>query len=297
MAIIMDGRPVAAAVRTQVAEDAQGLRSRHGRPPRLDVVLVGDDQASRVYVNNKFKACAAAGLASTLWQPSPADLLATLADIQRDPGCDGLLVQLPLPDGAPPLSAVYDALDPDRDVDVFHPANVGRLLQGRSHLKPCTPQAVQRILRHYGVPIAGQHVVILNRSAVVGQPLSGMLIQDCDSFGNATVTVCHNRTGSALRRELTAAADIVVVAVGIPNFLTAKDISPGCVVVDVGINRLGDRVVGDCDPSVAAVARAYTPVPGGVGPVTVAMLLANTVNAMRHRYGEPPSQFRASDKL
>ncbi len=281
---ILDGKEVAAAVRRQVAADAARIRQQHGRPPGLAAVLVGDDPASHVYVRNKRRACEKVGIASWLHQlpgtATTADVLALIGRLNRADDVDGILVQLPLPNGID-QRAVIDAIDPAKDVDGFHPHNYGLLAAGRPRFVPCTPLGIQRLLQYYDIPIAGRHVVIVGRSNLVGRPLALLLLRKGEG-GDATVTVCHSRTRELAR--ITRAADIVVVAIGRAGFLRADMVSPGAVVIDVGINRFDGRLVGDVAyEEVAAVAGAITPVPGGVGPMTVAMLLANTVMAAEWR--------------
>lgn len=278
---IIDGKVVAAKVREQVAAEVRELENMLGRPPGLAVIRVGDDPASEVYVRNKRKAADKAGMRA--WEYAlPADasqeeLLEKIAALNEDDAVDGILVQLPLP---PHLDEeeVLAAVAPEKDVDGFHAVNVGRLWQGRSSLVPCTPQGVMRLLAEIGVSPAGLRAVVIGRSQIVGKPMAALLLQ-----ADATVTVCHSRTRDlpAVCRE----ADILVAAVGRPQLVRADWVKPGAVVVDVGINRLDDgRLVGDVDfDAVREVAGYITPVPGGVGPMTIAMLMANTVQAARMR--------------
>jgi methylenetetrahydrofolate dehydrogenase (NADP+)/methenyltetrahydrofolate cyclohydrolase len=270
----LDGRPPSQAIRAETAERAARLRSR-GVAPCLAAVLVGDDPASQIYVGSKERACARAGIDSRVLRLPASTTMAQLRDVldglAADPAVHGILVQQPLP---PQLdtSEVVASVPPAKDVDGLHPWNAGRLARGESGLVPCTPLGVVALLEHYGVPIAGRHVVIVGRSNLVGRPLSLLLLRR-----DATVTVCHSRT-----QDLAAvcrSADILVAAVGRPGLITADMARPGAVVVDVGINRTADGVVGDVHPAVAEVAAAISPVPGGVGLLTVAMLLRNTVEA------------------
>lgn len=286
---LLDGKSFAAALRAETAAAVAAMQAATGRAPGLAVVLVGDDPASRSYVTGKEKACAAAGIRSReVHLPASArreEILATVRALNADAAVDGILVQLPLPE-ASLEQEVIAAIDPDKDVDGFHPANVGRLVQGLPAFVPCTPNGVLEILRRAGVPLAGAAVVVIGRSQIVGRPLSILLSQ---KGVDATVTLCHSRTKDVARyaRE----ADVVVVAAGRPNTLTADMVKPGAVVIDVGVNRVPDpakaagyRLVGDVDfGPVAAKAAAITPVPGGVGPMTVAMLLRNVVEAARRR--------------
>ena len=289
MAQIIDGTAIAAAVRADVAQGAAAFRAAHGRPPSLRVVLVGDHPASQSYVRAKARAAGEAGIdAETLSRPgdlAQADLLALIAELNADDGVDGVLVQLPLADRVDER-AVTRAVDPAKDVDGFHPENVGRLVLGEETLEPCTPAGIVEMLRRSGVETAGAHAVVLGRSNIVGKPMASLLLR---RGVDATVTVCHSRTRDLA--AVTRQADILVAAIGRPAFVTADMVRPGAAVIDVGINRVDDpsrergyRLVGDVDfDAVAAVAGAITPVPGGVGPMTIAMLLRNTLRAARQR--------------
>ena len=286
---ILDGKALAAELRAETAAAVAEMKAATGRAPGLAVVLVGDDPASRSYVTAKGKACAAAGISSReIDLPASArreDILAVVKTLNADDAIDGILVQLPLPDSAVERE-IIEALDPDKDVDGFHPTNVGRMVQGLPAFAPCTPLGVLEMLRRSGAPLSGAAVVVIGRSQLVGRPLSILLSQ---KGVDATVTLCHTRTKDLAR--FTREADIVVVAAGRPHTLTADMIRPGAVVIDVGVNRVpdaakaaGHRLVGDVDfAAVAAKAGAITPVPGGVGPMTIAMLLRNTVEAARRR--------------
>ncbi len=286
---ILDGKALAAELRAEIAADVAAMKAATGRVPGLAVVLVGDDPASRSYVTAKGKACAAAGIYSReIALPASAgreEILAVVRTLNADDAIDGILVQLPLPDASIERE-IIEALDPDKDVDGFHPTNVGRMVQGLPSFAPCTPLGVLEMLRRAGAPLSGAAVVVIGRSQLVGRPLSILLSQ---KGVDATVTLCHTRTKDLAR--FTRAADIVVVAAGRPRTLTADMIRPGAVVIDVGVNRVpdaakaaGHRLVGDVDfDAVAAKAAAITPVPGGVGPMTIAMLLRNTVAAARRR--------------
>jgi len=281
-AIRIDGKAVAARLRAEVAQAAAGLRAR-GVAPALAVVLVGDDPASAVYVRNKTRAAREAGvevrdhkLAATTTQ---AELEVLIEQLNADAAVDGILVQLPLP---PPLDAdaVIGALDPAKDVDGLHPTSLGLLAQGRPSFVPCTPSGCMRLLAEVDTPLAGARAVVIGRSVLVGKPIALLL-----SSANATVTLCHSRTrdlADEVRR-----ADVVVAAVGRPEIVRGDWIRPGAVVLDVGINRTaGGTLVGDVEFAAAAQrARAITPVPGGVGPMTIACLLDNTVTAARRRRG------------
>lgn len=284
---LMDGVAVAATVRAGVAAQVAALRAR-GVIPGLTVVLVGDDPASAVYVGAKERMSREAGMAGeTVCLPadtSEAALLTLIGTLNRNPAVHGILVQMPLPPHMD-TDAVIRAIDPRKDVDGFHPENVGRLLIGqRDGFVPCTPAGVQELLVHYGVETRGANAVVVGRSNIVGKPMAALLMQG-GAGGDATVTVCHSRT-----RDLAAhtrEADILVVAAGRAGMITADMVKPGAVVVDVGMNRIpdatrkaGTRLVGDVDfAGVSEVASLITPVPGGVGPMTIALLLRNTVRA------------------
>jgi methylenetetrahydrofolate dehydrogenase (NADP+)/methenyltetrahydrofolate cyclohydrolase len=279
-ATILDGKQLAQQIRSELAEEVVEFIQNNGAVPCLAAVLVGHDPASEVYVRNKRKACEAVGIESQLHRldtsASSEDLLQLVARLNKDPEVHGILVQLPVPKQID-ASRVLVAVSPAKDVDAFHPENVGRLVQGRPRFLPCTPQGVQQLLVRSGVEIAGQHVVILGRSDIVGRPLSIMLSQRGPG-GDATVTLCHSRSRDL--PAVTRQADILIAAIGQPKFVTADMVKPGAVVIDVGINRTDEGVVGDVDfDSVRNVASAITPVPGGVGPLTIAMLLRNTLAA------------------
>lgn len=277
---LIDGKQIAEQCRLQVQQQAAVLQQQTGVVPHLAAILCGDDPASQVYVRNKEKACAKAGFRSTLHR-LPADvtqqqLLQLIELLNSTSDVHGILVQLPLPRHLDTV-AILDAVTPLKDVDAFHPENVGLMLQGRPRFLPCTPAGVMRLLTVTGIPTAGRHAVVIGRSDIVGKPMAALLLQ---KGADATVTVCHSRTAdiAALCRQ----ADIVVAAVGIPNFVRGDWLKPEAVVIDVGINRLGDKLVGDVDFDAAAQhVAAITPVPGGVGPMTIAMLLENTLNAAR----------------
>ena len=286
---ILDGKALAAGLRGEIAAAVAAMKAESGFVPGLGVVLVGDHPASRSYVTAKEKACAAAGLHSREInlpaQASREEILAAVRALNADDAIDGILVQLPLPDASIERE-VIEAVDPAKDVDGFHPANVGRMVLGLPSFVPCTPNGVLEILRRSGIPLAGAAVVVVGRSPIVGRPLSILMSQ---KGVDATVTLCHTRTKDI--GKFTREADIVVVAAGRLHTLTADMIRPGAVVIDVGVNRVPDaskaagyRLEGDVDfAAVAAKASAITPVPGGVGPMTIAMLLHNTVEAARRR--------------
>lgn len=279
-ATILDGRQLAQQIRAELSEAIVDFIQNNGAVPCLAAVLVGEDPASEVYVRNKRRACEAVGIESQLHR-LPADisseeLLKLVAKLNKDSAVHGILVQLPLPPQID-TSRVLAAVSPAKDVDAFHPENVGRLVQGRPRFLPCTPQAVQQLLVRSGIATEGRHVVILGRSNIVGRPLSIMLSQRGPG-GDATVTLCHSRTHDL--PAVTRLADILVAAIGQPKFVTADMVKPGAVVVDVGINRTTEGVVGDVDfAQVCTIAGAITPVPGGIGPLTIAMLLRNTLAA------------------
>ena len=258
---------------------------RGGRPPGLAVVLAGDDPASHIYVSNKEKACQEAGIRSFA-RHLPASvslnqLLDTVGELNADPAVDGILVQLPLPEPAMETE-VLQAILPEKDVDGFHPVNGGRLLAGVAGFLPCTPTGIIALLRHANVPLAGQRAVVVGRSNIVGKPAALLLLRE-----HATVTVAHSRTRDL--PELCRSADVLVVAIGRPQFIRAEAIRPGAAVVDVGINRTDNGIVGDVEFTKAReVAGWITPVPGGVGPMTIAMLLENTVLAARWHLGLDP---------
>jgi len=285
---ILDGKAVADEVRSEVAQRVREFVARLGVRPHLAAVLVGDDPASRVYVKNKRAACEKAGVDSSLHcLPASAgqqEALSLVAALSRDPAVHGILVQLPLPDGFDERSVIL-AIDPQKDVDGLHPFNVGLIAEGSPRFLPCTPFGVQQLLARSGVEIPGRRVVVLGRSNLVGTPLALMLSRK-GPHADATVTLCHSRTRDL--GEICRQAEILVAAVGRPEFLRAEMIRPGAVVVDVGINRLPDgRIVGDVHfESAVQVAGAVTPVPGGVGRMTVAMLLANTLRAAELQLGE-----------
>ena len=298
---LLDGKAVASAIRDAVLPDVRAFTASAGRPPGLGIVLVGDDPSSEIYVRNKGKAGAESGLWVDLQRlPASAsldELLALVARLNASEVHDGILVQAPLPSsmGKDAAQRVFDAIDPAKDVDGFHPVNVGRLVQGRPHLVPCTPSGVMVMLEHYGIPIARSRAVVIGRSEIVGKPMALLLLQR-----DATVTICHSKTPDlpSVARE----ADILVAAIGRAGFVTPSFVKPGATVIDVGINRVTDAamvralfdagstrmgdferrgsvVVGDVHPTVAEVAGSLTPVPGGVGPLTIAVLLRNTVKA------------------
>ena len=286
---VIDGKAIGKTVRADVAVEVAGLREQ-GVVPGLTVVLVGENSASQVYVRMKGRACDEAGMKSEILRlpdtTTQDELLAAIDRLNADPTVHGMLVQLPLPDRIAEQEILL-RIDPRKDVDGFHPVNVGKLVLGDpTGFRPATPYGVQEMLIRSGIETSGAHAVIVGRSNIVGKPMANLLIQKGPA-GNATVTVCHSRTKDigAVTRE----ADILIVAIGKPEFITAAMVKPGAAVIDVGINRLDDatkekgyRLVGDVAyQEVAEVASAITPVPGGVGPMTIAMLLKNTVQAAK----------------
>jgi methylenetetrahydrofolate dehydrogenase (NADP+)/methenyltetrahydrofolate cyclohydrolase len=303
MARILDGAAIAAAIKEEVAEEVRALAGQ-GIRPGLAAVLVGHVPASEIYVRSKVQTCADLGLYSELITPADTVTTGEMLDLVRSLNnrdeIDGILIQLPLP-AQVDTKALLDAVDPAKDVDGFHPVNAGRLQAGRPALAPCTPAGVIEILKRSGIPISGQHAVVVGRSDIVGKPAAMLLLHQ-----NATVTICHSKTRDlgAVTRE----ADILVAAIGRPGFITQEMVKPGATVVDVGINRITDQaeferyfagnakreaafakrgttIVGDVHPRAFELAGAYTPVPGGVGPLTIAMLMANTVRAAKMRRG------------
>jgi methylenetetrahydrofolate dehydrogenase (NADP+)/methenyltetrahydrofolate cyclohydrolase len=277
---IIDGKSIAETCRQATAEAAAAFRAASGVTPHLAAILVGHNPASQVYIRNKERACHKAGLASTLLHlpetVSEPELLQHIAQLNADPAVHGILVQLPLPEHLNTIR-VLDAIHPRKDVDAFHPENAGLMLQGRPRFLPCTPAGVMQLLKAANIPTAGRHAVVIGRSDIVGKPMAALLLQ---KGADATVTLCHSRT-----RDIAAhcrSAEILVAAVGIPEFVQGDWVRPDAVVIDVGINRVGDRLVGDVQYESAALrASAITPVPGGVGPMTIAMLLENTLTAAR----------------
>jgi len=285
MAQIIDGKAIAQRVRAEVALRARAFTEAHGRPPGLEVVLVGDDPASVVYTRNKEKAAIEAGVRGKLHRlpadTSEADLLALVRRLNDDASVDGILVQLPLPKHVREM-AVLDAVDPAKDVDGFHPYNAGLLSSGRPHLVPCTPTGCMRLLREAGAALEGARAVVVGRSNIVGKPMAQLLLA-----ANVTVTVAHSRTKDL--RELCKSADILVAAIGRPKMIGGDHVGRGAYVIDVGINRGADgKLCGDVDFEAASEhAGAITPVPGGVGPMTIACLLQNTLLAAEKRLARP----------
>lgn len=275
-ATILDGRAAAAAVKAELAARVADLATA-GVVPGLGTVLVGDDPGSRSYVAGKHRDCAEVGITSIRVDlpatASQADVLAAVRDLNDDPACTGYIVQLPLPRGLD-ANAVLEAMDPAKDADGLHPVNLGRLVLGTPAPLPCTPRGIVELLRRHGVPINGAEVCVIGRGVTVGRPLGLLLTRKSE---NATVTLCH--TGTRDLGAHTRAADIVVAAAGVPHLITPGLVRPGAAVLDVGITRTPDGLVGDVHPGVREVAGHVAPMPGGVGPMTRAMLLANVVEA------------------
>lgn len=281
MASILDGKLIRDQILEELVPRVDSL-VRAGRPPQLVVVLIGENPASQVYVRNKIQACERLGIQSRKLSPPASittpELLAILHELNADPNVSGILVQLPLPPQIDDTQVLL-AIDPAKDVDGFHPWNGGQLLANGPGLRPCTPSGVMELLKRYEIPVAGRRAVVVGRSDIVGKPMAILLLQ-----AHATVTICHSRT-SKLAEECRR-ADILVAAIGKPEVLGEDCIQPGAVVIDVGMNRLDGRLTGDVDPeAMARLSSAYTPVPGGVGPLTIAMLMANTVLAAERQSG------------
>jgi methylenetetrahydrofolate dehydrogenase (NADP+)/methenyltetrahydrofolate cyclohydrolase len=301
--LVLNGTEIAAAIKQEVAAEVARLAA-HGIRPGLAAVLVGENPASQIYVRSKVKTCGELGIFSELITPPASvtteEMLALVAGLNASEDIDGILIQLPLPEQVN-AKLLLEAVSPNKDVDGFHPVNVGRLQTGQPALAPCTPSGIIEMLKRSGLPISGQNAVVLGRSDIVGKPMAILLLQE-----NATVTICHSRT-----RDVAAhcrRADILVAAIGRPGFVTPDMVKPGATILDVGMNRITDReefdrffagdehrenmfllkgstLIGDVHPQAFAVSGAYTPVPGGVGPLTIAMLMSNTVRAAKLRRG------------
>ncbi|MBD2176176.1 bifunctional methylenetetrahydrofolate dehydrogenase/methenyltetrahydrofolate cyclohydrolase FolD [Pseudanabaena sp. FACHB-1998] len=286
MAVIIDGKALAKKMQTAIAEEVAKLQPTYGRPPGLAVLMVGDNPASAAYVKNKETACHKAGLASFgkhfPASTTQAELEQVIDELNADERVDGILIQLPLPENLDSI-ALLNRLAPDKDADGLHPNNLGKLVRGEDGLRSCTPAGVMELLAEAKIEIAGKNAVVIGRSILVGKPVALMLLEQ-----NATVTIAHSRTKNL--SEITRKADILIAAIGKPEFVTADMVKPEAVVIDVGINRVTDstgksRLVGDVDyTSVSEVASYITPVPGGVGPMTVTMLLHNTVWSYRRKF-------------
>lgn len=277
---LLDGKKTASLVRERIAEEVEKLKAEDKGVPGLAVVIVGENPASKVYVGQKEKACKAVGFNSILHRlpedTTQEELLALVDKMNNDPEIDGILVQLPLPRHMD-SDSIIAAIRPEKDVDGFHPINMGKLVTGLKGTEPCTPKGIMYILNEYGVELEGKRAVVLGRSNIVGKPIAHMLMAK-----NATVTVCHSRTRDMA--SYTREADVIVAAVGKPKFLTADMVKEGAVIVDVGINRLDSGLVGDVDfETLKEKASFITPVPGGIGPMTIAMLLQNTLEAFKRK--------------
>jgi methylenetetrahydrofolate dehydrogenase (NADP+)/methenyltetrahydrofolate cyclohydrolase len=281
-ALIINGKEIVAAYRDQIRRETEELTAA-GTRPGLAVVIVGEDPASQIYVNNKAKACEQVGIYSEVHRlpesTTQEELIALIESFNRNPALHGILVQSPLPKHINE-EEVVDAILPEKDVDCFHPVNVGNLMIGKPGMLPCTPAGVIEVLKHIGAEIAGKHAVVVGRSNIVGKPMAMLLLRE-----HATVTVCHSRTPDLA--AVTRQADILVAAVGRANLIRAEHVKPGAIVIDVGMNRPeGGKLCGDVDfEAVKEVAGAITPVPGTVGPMTITMLLRNTLNAARQAAG------------
>jgi len=278
---IIDGKMVAFQIKENIATEVESLKQKTGKTPGLAVVLVGDDPASAVYVRNKNKTCKNLGFQS-FENILPADtseptLLGLINKLNKDERVNGILVQLPLPSHIS-SQKILEAINPQKDVDGFHLENIGRLFTGNATFKPCTPEGIIQLLDHYEVKIEGENAVVLGRSNIVGKPISLLLLER-----NATVTICHSRTKNL--SAITQSADILIAAIGKPNFVTEDMVKDDAIVIDVGINRVGDKLVGDVDyQSVSKKVSLITPVPGGVGPMTIAVLMANTLQSFKNLY-------------
>ena len=286
---ILDGKKTSNDIKEEITAEVAEIVKNGGRPPHLAAILVGEDGASMTYVNAKVKACERIGFDSTLIRlpedTSEDELLAKIADLNNDPGLDGFIVQLPLPKHIDE-NKVIDAVHPDKDVDGFHPANVGKMVLNKPTFLPATPMGIMELLKRYNVETSGKHCVVIGRSHIVGSPISILMARNTNP-GNSTVTLTHSRTTNL--KELTLQADIIVIALGKPEFLTADMVKDGAVIIDVGITRVADdtrksgfKLYGDVKyDEVAEKASYITPVPGGVGPMTIASLLMNTLQAYK----------------
>jgi methylenetetrahydrofolate dehydrogenase (NADP+) / methenyltetrahydrofolate cyclohydrolase len=292
MAQLLDGKALAKQIQTERLASVQQWQAQYGRAPGLAVLMVGDNPASAAYVRNKEKACEQVGIASlgkNLPDQSTQEAIAEeILALNQNPLVDGILVQLPLPKHLD-STALLNLIDPDKDADGLHPINLGRLVRGESGLRSCTPAGIMRLLSAYDIPLAGKSAVVLGRSILVGKPIGLMLLA-----ADATPTLAHSK--SQHLPELTRTADVLIAAVGIPNLVGPNMVKPGATVIDVGINRVNDpetgrfKLVGDVDfAAVEPIAGAITPVPGGIGPMTVAMLLENTIASYCDRFNIPPS--------
>lgn len=281
MAKIIDGKVISASVKKRVQDAVSDLKQK-GVTVGLAVIIVGEDPASKVYVSNKKKACEALGIISEEYalpeSTTNEELLALINELNRKPSINGILCQLPLPKHLDE-KLIINSIDPNKDVDAFHPFNVGKIMIGDFHFLPCTPAGVMEMLEYEGIDVTGKNCVVIGRSNIVGKPMNMLLLHK-----NGTVTVCHSKTKNLA--EICKKADILVAAVGRPNFVTADMVKPNAVVIDVGINRVDGKLCGDVDfENVSKIASAITPVPGGVGPMTIAMLMQNTLTAAKIQNG------------
>jgi len=289
---LIKGAEISKQIREEIAVEIEELKGKHGLTPGLATILVGDDPGSKVYVGQKEKACDKLGIYSARTDipadTSEEDLLGLVEKFNNDPKIHGILVQLPLPKHIDATRVIY-AIEPDKDVDCFHPVNVGKLMIGTGRFLPCTPHGIMELLKRSGTDTSGKHVVVVGRSNIVGKPIANLMLQRSPG-GNATVTLCH--TGTKDLAAFTKMADILIVAIGQPKAITADMVKDGVVVIDVGVNRIGKTpegkgiLAGDVDfDSVQEKAAAITPVPGGVGPMTITMLMKNTVEAAKATIG------------
>lgn len=282
MTVVLDGKTIAKEIREGLKKEVEDIKREKGITPGLAVVLVGENPASQVYVKNKIKACEELGINSIAHRipetTTEEELLKLIHNLNNDPAVHGILVQLPLPKHIN-TQKVMDEIIPEKDVDGFHPVNLGKLMMGEAVFPPCTPHGIMEILKRSSAKMAGAEAVVVGRSNIVGKPVALMLLQE-----NATVTICHSKTKDL--GEVTRRADILVVAIGKAKAVTAGMVKPGAVVIDVGINRVEDKLVGDVDyDEVSKIASAITPVPGGVGPLTIAMLMKNTIKSAKIKSG------------
>lgn len=283
MAEIIDCKLITNKLRMQIAEEVSEFQIYFGITPKLAAIIVGEDAASEIYVRNKIKACEQVGILSEQIHATESNLVEHIKSLNQDESVHGYILQLPLPKTMNPFD-YFDLINPNKDVDVFNPLNLGLLVQGRPRFKPCTPHGIQMMLYHSGIKVAGKKIAIINRSNTVGRPLSSMFIQECNDFANATVVVCHDQTPPELLKSVCLSSDIIVVAVGKPKFLTADMVRQGQVIIDVGISRIsGNKIVGDVDfEPVNQIVDWITTVPGGIGLATITMLLHNTLLAAKY---------------
>ena len=279
---LIDGKAISAKCKSETAEEIKALPADGRRAPCLAVILVGEDPASQVYVRNKKRACEAVGITSLEYlldeNETEEKLLELIDFLNKDDNVDGILVQMPVPKQIDP-DRVIESISPDKDVDAFHAYNVGKLFTGAPRFQPCTPAGVMRLLSESGVEISGKNCVVVGRSNIVGKPMGALLLAE-----NGTVTICHSKTKNL--PEVTRTADILVAACGRPNMITSDMVKDGAVLIDVGINRVGDKLVGDIDFEACKEKASFiTPVPGGVGPMTIAILMQNTLTSYKMRFG------------